>query len=379
MVEVVKAYLPPAISAANSVKLVSGPRGPEGATGPTGATGAAGAVGQTGPTGPTGDQGPVGAAGATGSTGPTGAQGSAGAIGATGATGPKGDTGDQGPAGTAGAAGAAGATGPTGPTGATGATGTGIDQAAATKSADFSFSTSEANKTTVVDSSSAVVATIPPNSSVAYAVGTKLRVYRKGTGSVKITPDSGVTLRLPTGIRPRRTMGCMAYLSTDGGTINASSDYTVGFDSEYYDTDSFHDTVTNNSRITVPSGLGIKKVQISAQLTATGVSSANYTYIKVSRNGASVAAGLPFSGGGGIPNATKNVTTGDLAAADGDYFELLYLSNDTTTAIDADNTYFSISVTEIDAQGWVAYRYGAVEIEKVATDEWIVTDHSALG
>ena len=45
------------------------------------------------------------------------------------------------------------------------------------------------------DNGSAIALTIPPNSSVAYGIGTQINIMQLGAGQVTITAGSGVTLR----------------------------------------------------------------------------------------------------------------------------------------------------------------------------------------
>ena len=45
------------------------------------------------------------------------------------------------------------------------------------------------------DNASAIALTIPPNSSVAYGIGTQINIMQLGAGTVTITAGSGVTLR----------------------------------------------------------------------------------------------------------------------------------------------------------------------------------------
>ena len=45
------------------------------------------------------------------------------------------------------------------------------------------------------DNGSAITLTIPPNSSVAYGIGTQINIMQLGAGQVPITAGAGVTLR----------------------------------------------------------------------------------------------------------------------------------------------------------------------------------------
>jgi hypothetical protein len=100
----------------------------------------------------------------------------------TGATGP---TGPTGPTGSAGATGVTGPTGPTGPSTAT---------IPADKTADYTLVLGDANSSIGVNSATAKNVTVPPNSSVAFPVGTLLEVRQVGAGQVTLVQGSGVTL-----------------------------------------------------------------------------------------------------------------------------------------------------------------------------------------
>ena len=54
-------------------------------------------------------------------------------------------------------------------------------------------------------------------------------------------------------------VGVRAYHNADQ-TITNTTNTTVAFNSEEYDTHSFHDLSTNNSRMTIPSGMGGKYI-----------------------------------------------------------------------------------------------------------------------
>lgn len=60
--------------------------------------------------------------------------------------------------------------------------------------ASYTFVADDSGKVTYFNSASAQTATIPPNSSVAYPVGTELPIVQWGAGVVTVAPGSGVTL-----------------------------------------------------------------------------------------------------------------------------------------------------------------------------------------
>lgn len=63
-----------------------------------------------------------------------------------------------------------------------------------TQTASYTLVLGDAGKTIEMNSASATVLTIPPNSSVAFPVGTVIEVVRIGAGTVTITDGAGVTI-----------------------------------------------------------------------------------------------------------------------------------------------------------------------------------------
>lgn len=96
-------------------------------------------------------------------------------------------------AGTPGATGAPGPTGATGPAGPTGPAASSIITGN-TQTASYTLTLSDAGASVEFNSASATVATVPPNSSVAFPVGTVIELCRIGAGTVTITPGAGVTI-----------------------------------------------------------------------------------------------------------------------------------------------------------------------------------------
>lgn len=59
----------------------------------------------------------------------------------------------------------------------------------------YTFVASDINKVIEVDSTSATNVTVPPNSSVAFEIGTVINVYAANTGIVTVVAGAGVTIR----------------------------------------------------------------------------------------------------------------------------------------------------------------------------------------
>jgi hypothetical protein len=74
-----------------------------------------------------------------------------------------------------------------------------------------------------------------------------------GTNGQILTADSTAATGLKWASSSPTAVGVSLYNSTDQ-TINNSSTTLLSWNNETFDTDSFHDNATNNSRITIPSG-----------------------------------------------------------------------------------------------------------------------------
>lgn len=248
---------------------------------------------------------PVGATGPTGPAGPTGVTGVAGATGTAGATGATGATG----AGTTGATGSSGATGATGPTGATGASGAG------------GITAEE------VDGSPSALVTkmVFPND------------------SLSISGAVATVRQVPYGF-----IGCSIYHTTTQSIPN-TADTGVAFASERFDTDGFHDNVTNNSRVTIPPGLGGKYLVTGAVLFAGNATGARY--FRPRKNGTinlGMGAEIGTPGANAIGLNFSEVM--DLVA--GDYIEgLVYQGSGGSLNIGSTNDfeYSRMEVVKLDA------------------------------
>ena len=63
------------------------------------------------------------------------------------------------------------------------------------EAASYTLLLTDAHNYVEMEVSSANVLTIPTNATVAFPIGTEIRVTQLGTGQTTITPDAGVTLR----------------------------------------------------------------------------------------------------------------------------------------------------------------------------------------
>ncbi len=106
-----------------------------------------------------------------------------------------------------------------------------------------------------------------------------------------------------------------------GQAVANNSPLALALNTERYDTDGFHDTATNNPRLTIPSGLGgYYHIFGHGQLDNTGGAGG---YLAIRLNGVTFIVAQSFANQA-TPYA--NVST-DWALAAGDYVELVAYQN----------------------------------------------------
>lgn len=138
-------------------------------------------------------------------------------------------------------------------------------------------------------------------------------------------------------------IGAKAYHSTTQGSLTAAQVNALSLDSEEFDTDGFHSTVTNTSRMTIPTGLGGKYL-------ITGKTKIDQTYgvyIRKNGSGGSLLRGGQHQSSG---NQSETTVVADLVA--GDYVEVVeYHGSGTGTAGDASNDHLrtELSLVKLDA------------------------------
>jgi hypothetical protein len=112
--------------------------------------------------------------------------------------------------------------------------------------------------------------------------------------------------------------GAYVYKTTSQ-TLSNDTQTNITFDTEVSDTDGYHDNTTNNTRLTVPAGLGgVYAVTgtINFDPSATGV-----RYVIVKKNGNIFFYSVLNNAGSG--NETMFQTTQIIPLAAGDYVELM--------------------------------------------------------
>lgn len=137
-------------------------------------------------------------------------------------------------------------------------------------------------------------------------------------------------------------MFCGARVRKSGNqtTANYSTEAAVAFDSEDWDTDAFHDTVTNNTRLTVPS-IPMAKARLTAAGHANLVAGSTTAYAYIRKNGSGVGFPIQTWNNGTFTDIYFNGCHIDSCVAT-DYYELMLFMSDNSVTVVAADTYFAI-------------------------------------
>lgn len=144
---------------------------------------------------------------------------------------------------------------------------------------------------------------------------------------------------------PRTTAfgGARVRKAADLTGQNLTAGAVITWDTEDFDTHGFHDTSSNTSRITIPSG--ITKVMLTAALRINNIAASSVPRAFLTKNGTTTV--VQISGHNPSTSWGCNINSGPLAVSAGDYFEISF-QNDTDTSVDitAVTSWFAVEVLE---------------------------------
>ncbi len=143
----------------------------------------------------------------------------------------------------------------------------------------------------------------------------------------------------------RTAMFCGAKVkkSTDQTAANYSSGAALAWDTEEFDTDGWHDNVTNNSRLSVPSGLPITKVRLTVAVHGTSVTNSSNINIYLEKTGSGlVDFPVQTFQQGAQAGFFINGTHIDSCTAGTDYYRAILFCSDTSITVESEDSYFAI-------------------------------------
>jgi hypothetical protein len=168
--------------------------------------------------------------------------------------------------------------------------------------------------------------------------------WETDTGVVKIGDGSTAYNSLSKLIHGNRR--AQVSLAADLTGINATAGYTIPFTSESGSNDEdvggWHDNSTNNTRLTVPSG--VTRIRVGANIRITDVTSGSPTYFLINKNG-SYVNGCPTMSMPAHSNVESraSLVSRVLTVTAGDYFEAaISITGDTSVTVAKLTTFFWI-------------------------------------
>jgi len=153
------------------------------------------------------------------------------------------------------------------------------------------------------------------------------RLFLGEDGLLHVKDSAGTVSDPYTGGSSAAAVGVRVY-RTAAQSISNVTLTGIQFDNESYDTDAFHDNVTNNTRLTVPTGKdGKYSIRGACQWAnnATG-----HRIISIRLNGATVITEAEIPGFSGIDGPSVPCST-DYALVATDYVELMVYQNSTAS------------------------------------------------
>jgi hypothetical protein len=174
-----------------------------------------------------------------------------------------------------------------------------------------------------------------------------------GGGAGGTVPNGGTTGQVLTKLSGvdqdvgwRGFRGALVKKAADQTAANYTAGVKIAWDAEEFDTNTIHDNVTNNTRLTVPTGAS--KVRLSATVASSLDTLDTWKLLQIAKNGS-----VDWVGAGGTTHdvgasgPTVSCHSAIVNVTPGDYFEVHYQTeSDTSITILATRSWFQMQIIE---------------------------------
>ena len=160
-----------------------------------------------------------------------------------------------------------------------------------------------------------------------------------GSNGQVLTADSTAATGLKWAAAGSSFVGCSLYQSA-AQSVPDSTYTAITFNSELFDTDAYHSTSSNTSRITIPAGKAGKYLFTRKINWAGAIGAGSYCIFKMYKNGTDLAnyGGYAMTSNGQLAVADSMI----IDAAEADYFEIfVYQNTGGSSNTSSGGTYFS--------------------------------------
>ena len=163
--------------------------------------------------------------------------------------------------------------------------------------------------------------------------------FRGSDFATSVNSDGSVNVSLKNPVSS--FSGAMVKKSVDQTAANYTTIAAVDWDAESYDVGGWHDTVTNNSRITVLDS-SISYIELGCTIAYAAITANEWVLVTIRKNGSATWDGNPsHQAQVNATNGFVTVSTGPIPVALNDYFQVfLQVMTDTSITITANRSVF---------------------------------------
>lgn len=167
-----------------------------------------------------------------------------------------------------------------------------------------------------------------------------------GTATVLLTDITAAAVAAAAAATAPAFRGALVALASNITAVDYTAGVAIPFDAETYDTDTIHDNVTLNTRLTVPDN--VTKVRISFAASLANHTLDTFVRAFLLKNGSPAIPGdLRLATQIGAVFSWLSSTSAVLEVTSGDYFEVkLQTESDISITLEIDGTWFAMEIIE---------------------------------